>query len=237
MAQSAKQRPTVRWVFRSRYDNSVADPHYEVHVQQMIELVLFTSPGERVNRPEFGCGLLQLIFGPDSEALASATEYLVQTALHRWLTPSSRCARCRSGRPTTARSRSPSPTCCCATSSSGSPSSRPRGWSRGNPDLRRAGVVARSAPQGADGEPRAEGARLGRGGWPARARAGGGTRWRCRFVPAAPEVGKSPIPAGVDPSHLRILLEGAPDPYVIVKEVLPGPETATLTVVVRKESR
>ena len=82
MAQSAKQRPTVEVGFPFQIDNygRVADPDYEVHVQQMIELVLFTSPGERVNRPEFGCGLLQLIFGPDSEALASATEYLVQTA-------------------------------------------------------------------------------------------------------------------------------------------------------------
>jgi phage baseplate assembly protein W len=87
MAQSAKQRPTVEVGFPFQIDSygRVADPEYDAHVQQMIELVLFTAPGERVNRPEFGCGLLQLIFDPDTEALATATEYLVQAALQRWL--------------------------------------------------------------------------------------------------------------------------------------------------------
>ena len=63
----------------------LADPDYERHVEQMIELVLFTAPGERVNRPDFGCGLLQLIHGPDTEAVASATDYLVRGALQKWL--------------------------------------------------------------------------------------------------------------------------------------------------------
>jgi uncharacterized protein len=51
----------------------------------MIYQVLFTNPGERVNRPDFGCGLLQLVFEPNSEALATATQFLVQGALQRWL--------------------------------------------------------------------------------------------------------------------------------------------------------
>jgi uncharacterized protein len=55
------------------------------HVRDLIEQVLFTSPGERVNRPEFGCGLKQLVFMPNSDALASATQQLVQGSLHRWL--------------------------------------------------------------------------------------------------------------------------------------------------------
>ena len=55
------------------------------HVRDLIEQVLFTSPGERVNRPEFGCGLKQLVFMPNSDALASATQQLVHGALHRWL--------------------------------------------------------------------------------------------------------------------------------------------------------
>lgn len=61
------------------------DPDYAVHVQQMIELVLFTSPGERVNRPDFGCGLLEALFSGNNAPEASAVEYLVQTALQRWL--------------------------------------------------------------------------------------------------------------------------------------------------------
>jgi phage baseplate assembly protein W len=55
------------------------------HIRQMIEQVLFTAPGERVNRPEFGSGLMQLVFGPNSPELAAATEYTVQGALQQWL--------------------------------------------------------------------------------------------------------------------------------------------------------
>jgi len=55
------------------------------HVRDMIYQVLFTNPGERVNRPDFGCGLLQLVFMPNSDALATATQFMVQGALQRWL--------------------------------------------------------------------------------------------------------------------------------------------------------
>ena len=55
------------------------------HVRDMIEQVLFTSPGERVNRPTFGSGLLQLVFAPNSEALAAAMQMSVQASLQQWL--------------------------------------------------------------------------------------------------------------------------------------------------------
>jgi phage baseplate assembly protein W len=55
------------------------------HVRDLIHQVLFTSPGERVNRPDFGCGLKQLIFMPNSDALATSTQALVHGALQRWL--------------------------------------------------------------------------------------------------------------------------------------------------------
>lgn len=55
------------------------------HVRDMVHQVLFTNPGERVNRPNFGCGLLQMVFMPNSDALAAATQFMVQGALHRWL--------------------------------------------------------------------------------------------------------------------------------------------------------
>ncbi len=55
------------------------------HVRDLIEQVLFTSPGERVNRPDFGSGLLQLVFAPNSPELATATQFLVQGALQQWL--------------------------------------------------------------------------------------------------------------------------------------------------------
>lgn len=55
------------------------------HIRDMILQVLFTAPGERVNRPDFGSGLLQMVFAPNSDELATATQFLVQGALQRWL--------------------------------------------------------------------------------------------------------------------------------------------------------
>jgi phage baseplate assembly protein W len=55
------------------------------HIRDMIEELLFTSPGERVNRPDFGSGLLQLIFAPNSPELAATLQFTIQGALQRWL--------------------------------------------------------------------------------------------------------------------------------------------------------
>ena len=58
---------------------------YDDHVRDMIEQLLFTNPGERVNRPDFGSGLLQLVFAPNSPELAAALQFTVQASLQRWL--------------------------------------------------------------------------------------------------------------------------------------------------------
>ena len=55
------------------------------HVRDLIEQVLFTAPGERVNRPDFGCGLHRLVFEPNGPELAAATQMLVHGALQQWL--------------------------------------------------------------------------------------------------------------------------------------------------------
>jgi phage baseplate assembly protein W len=55
------------------------------HIRDMIEQLLFTSPGERLNRPDFGSGLLQMVFAPNSPELAAALQYTTQAALQRWL--------------------------------------------------------------------------------------------------------------------------------------------------------
>lgn len=55
------------------------------HIRDMIEQFLFTNAGERVNRPEFGSGLLQMIFAPNSPELAAALQFTVQAGLQRWL--------------------------------------------------------------------------------------------------------------------------------------------------------
>ena len=55
------------------------------HIRDLIEQVLFTSPGERVMRPDFGSGLLALVFEPNSTTLAATTQFLVQGALQQHL--------------------------------------------------------------------------------------------------------------------------------------------------------
>lgn len=54
-------------------------------IRGLIEQVLFTAPGERVMRPDFGSGLHQLVFAPNSPELAATTQFLVQGALQQWL--------------------------------------------------------------------------------------------------------------------------------------------------------
>jgi len=66
---------------RGRTAQTTADDH----IRDLIEQVLFTTPGERVNRPTFGSGVLQLVFAPNNDALAAATQVTIQGALQQWL--------------------------------------------------------------------------------------------------------------------------------------------------------
>jgi phage baseplate assembly protein W len=73
--------------FPYRFDSRgrTAHPGTDHHVRDMIELLIFTSPGERVNRPDFGSGLLQLVFTPNSPELAATVQFTLRAALQRWL--------------------------------------------------------------------------------------------------------------------------------------------------------
>jgi uncharacterized protein len=62
-----------------------AQAAYGTHVDQMIRQVLLTNPGERIDLPEFGCGLRQLLFAPNSDALQATARLIVQQNLSRWL--------------------------------------------------------------------------------------------------------------------------------------------------------
>jgi phage baseplate assembly protein W len=55
------------------------------HIRSMIEQFLFTAPGERANRPDFGSGLLQMVFAPNSPELAAALQHTIQSGLQRWM--------------------------------------------------------------------------------------------------------------------------------------------------------
>jgi hypothetical protein len=62
-----------------------AEAGEEDFIRGLIEQVLFTSPGERVMRPDFGSGVMQLVFAPNSNELAATTQFLVQAALQQYL--------------------------------------------------------------------------------------------------------------------------------------------------------
>lgn len=81
MAQAGR----LGFPFRTDARGRAATVDEAAHLRAMIEQVLFTAPGERAMRPEFGCGLKELLFQPASEALAAATRQMVHGALLRWL--------------------------------------------------------------------------------------------------------------------------------------------------------
>jgi phage baseplate assembly protein W len=74
----------VSFPFQFDGTGRTADPMAN-YLRQLVEQVLFTSPGERVNLPDFGSGLLQMLFAPTSPEIAAATQFTVQGALQKWL--------------------------------------------------------------------------------------------------------------------------------------------------------
>ncbi|QHN04117.1 GPW/gp25 family protein [Granulicella sp. WH15] len=76
----------ISFPFRIDGRGRTSDPMtQDQHVRDMIEQVLFTTPGERANRPDFGSGLLQAVFAPGSNEFAAALQFLVQGGLQQWL--------------------------------------------------------------------------------------------------------------------------------------------------------
>ena len=78
-------RTSFDYPFRIDNRGHAATTDEDDHIRDMIEQVLFTNPGERVNLPDFGCGLKQLVFAPNSDVLATATQFTVSHALQKWL--------------------------------------------------------------------------------------------------------------------------------------------------------
>ncbi len=75
----------VAFPFRFDTRGRTADTAVPDHVRDLIELLLFTRAGERVYRPDFGGGLEQLVFAPNSPELAATLQFTLQAALQRWL--------------------------------------------------------------------------------------------------------------------------------------------------------
>ncbi len=78
---------TVQFDFPFHFDSRgrTAGVDENGHIRDMIEQLIFTTPGERVNRPDFGSGILQLIYAPNSPELAATLQFALQAAVQRWL--------------------------------------------------------------------------------------------------------------------------------------------------------
>lgn len=61
------------------------EENYAEHIEQMMLQVLFTAPGERINRPDFGCGVKRLLFAPNNVVSAALAQVTIFQALTRWL--------------------------------------------------------------------------------------------------------------------------------------------------------
>ncbi|RFM26941.1 GPW/gp25 family protein [Deminuibacter soli] len=75
----------VKFTYQFSGQGRTASTDNDGHIRDMIEQLLFTNPGERLNRPSFGGALNQLVFQPNSDELAATTQFLVQGALQQWL--------------------------------------------------------------------------------------------------------------------------------------------------------
>ena len=76
---------SIDFPFHFDHRGRTAATDEDEHIRDMIEQFLFTNAGERVNRPDFGSGLRQLVFAPNSPELAAALQFTIQGGLQRWL--------------------------------------------------------------------------------------------------------------------------------------------------------
>jgi uncharacterized protein len=82
----ALARQDFRFPFRiDPASQQTAQAGYPAHVDQMVRQLLLTTPGERVNLPQFGCGLRALVFAPNTDALAATVKLRVIQGLNQWL--------------------------------------------------------------------------------------------------------------------------------------------------------
>jgi phage baseplate assembly protein W len=75
----------IEYPLTIRREGQIAAADEDAHILQMIKQVLFTNPGERVNRPDFGCGLYGMLFEAMSNEMISVTQALVRGNLVKWL--------------------------------------------------------------------------------------------------------------------------------------------------------
>src|SRR4051812_11511168 len=75
----------IQYPFQFDVRGRTASTGGDAHIRGLIEQILFTNPGERVNRPDFGAGVMRMIFAPNDPATNAAVRFTLQAALQQWL--------------------------------------------------------------------------------------------------------------------------------------------------------
>ena len=78
---------SIRYPFAidSGFGKLAEETDFNRHVEQMMKQVLFTNPGERINRPDFGCGIRRMVFAPNSDVTANLSQVMINQSLEKWL--------------------------------------------------------------------------------------------------------------------------------------------------------
>lgn len=79
------QNPYLAFPISVGAGGSLATHGPDEHLRDLVLQVLFTEPGERINLPEFGCGVKRLVFGANSDILRATAQFLITHNLQRWL--------------------------------------------------------------------------------------------------------------------------------------------------------
>lgn len=74
-----------KFPFQFNLYGHISSTTYDLHIQEMLEQILFTSPGERVNRPDFGCGVELMVFGSTSPEILSVKQTQINSQIQKWL--------------------------------------------------------------------------------------------------------------------------------------------------------
>jgi uncharacterized protein len=79
----AKEFLGVGWTYpvRTRLNGDISMSQFEDDIREAILIILGTAKGERVMRPDFGCGIHDLVFAPINTATITLVENSVREAL------------------------------------------------------------------------------------------------------------------------------------------------------------
>ena len=74
----------VRFPVSVNLNGGVSSSVLEENVRQSIFIVLGTAPGERLNRPDFGCRIHDLMFAPNNSMTAARAEVYCEEAIYKY---------------------------------------------------------------------------------------------------------------------------------------------------------